>query len=379
MEEAASAASPRILCVDDEPHVTAGIRRTFFDEFDIETAESGEEALQLIASDGPFAVVVSDMRMPHMDGATLLSRVRRQVPDTVRILLTGQTELDAAVAAVNEGNIFRFLSKPCPEETLRRALQDGIRQYELIHAERQLLEQTLHGAVQVLVQVLEMAAPSAFAHSSQVKACVRHMAQALGLNDVWQLDLAAMLSYLGFVAIPPDTIAKYNSGRELEAEESRLIDGQREVAFGMLQRIPRLAGVAAIVRGQPSDDPSLGPTIGRDTALLDLAMTLDRYVGLGKPPDEALQRIRMSGKYPNEWLAALRSFASTLSGPEWRVKQLTIHELEPGMRVEEDVVSPSGGILVPKGRDITAPLIERLKNFALRRAVVQPVTVAVKS
>ena len=154
--------SHQILFVDDEPNVLDGIRRTLYDQFDVCTASSGEEALALHQTDGPFAVVVSDMRMPVMDGAELLARFKALSPDTTRVLLTGHSELDAAVKAINEGQLFRFLSKPCPKPLLVRTLTDAVTQYRLVTGERQLLEQTLNGAVELLVQVLSLAAPVAF-------------------------------------------------------------------------------------------------------------------------------------------------------------------------------------------------------------------------
>lgn len=133
----------RILCVDDEPHILEAFQRQFREQFAIETAVGGERALAAIAEHGPFAVVVSDLRMPDMDGIRLLSTIRERAPETVRILLTGYADLQAAIEAVNAGHIFRFLTKPCPSETLAKALEAGLAQYRLITAEKALLEQTL--------------------------------------------------------------------------------------------------------------------------------------------------------------------------------------------------------------------------------------------
>ena len=372
---------PKLLFVDDEPNVTAGIQRTFFDEFDIDTAESGEEALQLMESDGPYAVLVSDMRMPHMDGATLLARARRQSPNTVRMLLTGYTDLEAAVAAVNEGNIFRFLCKPCPEEILRLALRDAIRQHDLVNAEKQLLEDTLKGTVAVLVEVLSLAAPAGFARSDKVKACVSHLAEKLGITHRWELELAAMLSHLGYVAIPPDVISKLASGQELDADEKSVVDDHPTVAHGLLNRIPRLEGVAELVLGASSLARlrECHPERRRDAGLLAMAMELDRQLAKGASMEEAIQKMAKAERYQEAWLTALRSFETGGGGSStWTIKKVLVADLLPGMRLEEDVLSPSGGVLVPKGREVSSPLIERLKNFARRKAVVQPIVVATR-
>src|SRR5690606_18712073 len=99
---------PRILCVDDEPNVLAGLERTLFDDYDVTTANSGVEALEILAEEEPFAIIISDMRMPNMDGATFLAEARKLEPDTVRMLLTGYSDVEAAISAINDGQIFRF-------------------------------------------------------------------------------------------------------------------------------------------------------------------------------------------------------------------------------------------------------------------------------
>jgi len=128
----------KILFVDDETLVLDAFRRMLRDQFEIHTAESGEKGLLQARENGPFAIVVSDMRMPGMNGAQFLSQIRETAPDTVRMLLTGFTDLDAAVAAVNEGNIFRFLSKPCSKEDLLNAIHLGLAQYRVNIAEKEL-------------------------------------------------------------------------------------------------------------------------------------------------------------------------------------------------------------------------------------------------
>ena len=102
-----------ILCVDDDPNILEAYRRQLRKEFRVETAIGPEEGCRKIESSGPYAVVVSDLQMPNMNGIQFLTKVREQSPDTVRMLLTGNADLNAAVEAVNQGQIFRFLTKPC--------------------------------------------------------------------------------------------------------------------------------------------------------------------------------------------------------------------------------------------------------------------------
>jgi len=118
------------------------LQRALRSEFHIEIAGGSEAGLQVLTRDGPFAVVVSDLRMPVMDGVQFLSRVKAVSPDSIRVMLTGQADLNAAIAAVNEGNIFRFLTKPCPPATMSKVLEASLEQYRLVTAERELLQNT---------------------------------------------------------------------------------------------------------------------------------------------------------------------------------------------------------------------------------------------
>ncbi len=142
---------PRILCVDDEPLVLAGLANTLRRRFEVTTAVGGHDGLRALGQHGPFSVVVSDFMMPGMNGAEFLSFARVASPDAVRILLTGQASLEDAVSVVNEGNIFRFLTKPCAPQALVRALDDAVEQSRLLTADALLVERKLeHVAAQLL-------------------------------------------------------------------------------------------------------------------------------------------------------------------------------------------------------------------------------------
>ncbi len=137
----------KILLVDDDANLLAATRRQLRKKFELETARSGADGLHALNTNGPFAVVISDMQMPEMNGLEFLKQVKTSAPDTVRMMLTAIVDQNTAVEAVNEGNLFRFLNKPCSSESLSRAIEAGLQQYHLIRAERDLLERTLAGSV----------------------------------------------------------------------------------------------------------------------------------------------------------------------------------------------------------------------------------------
>ena len=134
----------KLLFVDDDESLLASYKRQLRKQFQIETAVGGREALELIEQNGPYAVIVSDYRMPFMDGIEFLARVREIAPDTVRIMLTGSGDMQAAIQAVNEGNIFRFLTKPCSIDVQGESLNTGIEQYQQITRERDYNKKTRH-------------------------------------------------------------------------------------------------------------------------------------------------------------------------------------------------------------------------------------------
>jgi len=102
----------KILFVDDDLNILHSFKRNLRKHFNIATASGGEEGLEKLTQDGPFAVVVSDMRMPGMNGTQFLSQVREKYPNIVRILLTGQADMKDAIEVVNQGQIHQFLTKP---------------------------------------------------------------------------------------------------------------------------------------------------------------------------------------------------------------------------------------------------------------------------
>jgi len=213
----------KVLFVDDDSDILASYRRNFRNKFSMETAESGPEALDFIAGKGPFAVVVSDLKMPGMDGIQLLSRVRETHPDTVRMILTGYADLQNAIDSVNEGRVSRLLTKPCPTETLERAVDDGVEQHRLILAERELhalrrFKRALEGTVLGFSNLVEVRDLYTAGHQRRVTRLAVDIAGVMGLAEdrINGLRMAAMIHDIGKIYVPSEFLNK--PGKLNEAE-----------------------------------------------------------------------------------------------------------------------------------------------------------------
>ncbi|HVZ36834.1 MAG TPA: response regulator, partial [Polyangiaceae bacterium] len=263
---------PRVLCVDDEERVLEGLVLHLRKEYEVHVASGGERALQKLGEIKGAAVVVSDMRMPGMDGATLLHEVMKRYPDATRILLTGEASRDTAVLAVNKGQIFRFLTKPCPPDQLRAAVEAGVMQNRLINAERAVLQETLVGCINALVDVLAITNPVAFGRASRIKRLAMGLADDAQCPDFWQLEAAAMLSQIGYMSLPVELVDKIYYGERLTPEEAALASGVPQLATKLLEHIPRLEPVMQILNALAWPDEQVlrlgGGTVGLGTRIL---------------------------------------------------------------------------------------------------------------
>lgn len=361
-------ARPRILCVDDEPNVLEGLSLNLRRRYRVSTACSGAAALEMLEQDASIAVIISDMRMPVMDGAALLARVRVKVPGATRILLTGQADMTSAAAAVNDGQVFRFLLKPCPPQTLLAVVDAAVDQHRLLITERLLLEETLHGAIKALVDVLALVSPASSGRAIRLRKLATDLATHLGMTERWQVEVAAMVSQIGYLTLSPALAEKIYYGQPLSADERQLADRVPQVGEQLLSNIPRLEPVREILSACARPQP---PPAARDdlvacgARLLRLAIDFDVLESSeGTSASLAIEVLRgRKDAHPPallEALAAVRGDGSALR----EVREVRVLDLRAGMIVAEDVKTPSGGLLVARGYEVTDRFLERVWNFA---------------
>jgi response regulator RpfG family c-di-GMP phosphodiesterase len=369
----------KILLVDDDPLILEGYRRSLSREFLMDTAVGGDEALKLVAANPPYAIVVSDMRMPGMDGIQLLSRIKALSPDTIRVMLTGNTEIETAINAINEGSIFRFLSKPCSKDMMAKTLTGALLQYRLVTAEKQLLEQTLTGCIQVLTEVLSLVNPAAFSRAERARRYIHHVVSAMKLGNPWQYEVAAMMSQLGCVTLPPETIAAVYSSEKLSANEQTQYDAHPTVAYDLLSKIPRLEPIAWMIQQQnrptPESDDSQPADMRMGAKILRLILDYEKLIHKGASRTEAAHNLaRQNTSFNPDFFLALVSLDP--NAEEGKIQACRIEDLTPGMIIQQDVRTQDGQLLVSKGHEVTPTLISKLKNFQARRAIGSSVNVS---
>lgn len=378
----------RILFVDDDLRLLQGMRRQFRREFQLSVAEGGQKALELIRNQGPFAVVVSDRSMPEMNGIELLNEIRTLSPETVRIMLTGDAHLQAAMDAVNEGQIFRFLTKPCDREVMRKTLEAAIEQHRLITSKKVLLSQTLKGSVKVLIDVLSLVGTEEFADAARLKTLVNLMVKKLDARPAWEVEVAATLSTIGMVAVPATILRKVQQYETLTREERDIFERHARIGYDLISNIPRLENVAKIVlyqrknydgTGLPENriagkDIPLGSRIIR--AVMDYnAMTARRCT-----PGGAIARLQKSPIYDPAVIEALGEIVTPQSGGQnsLRIRNVNFSQLKQGMITASEICTVEGGtLLVRRGQEITEVLLQRLRNYHRQTPVCEVVSVLV--
>jgi response regulator RpfG family c-di-GMP phosphodiesterase len=373
----------RVLCVDDEPMVLRYLTDVLRREFTPVTAASGTAGLEVIRTNGPFAVIVSDMRMPGLDGAEFLRQARQLTPDSTRMILTAYADVDSAIAAVNDGNVFRFLTKPCRPQDLIAAVRAAVEQNRLVTSERVLLEQTLRGSVQALIDVLALISPISFGRAVRAKQLIGELARLSGVADQWVVEVAAMLSQIGTITLPVPLVERLYAGERLEPDEEVLVRRLPQVAQQILSDIPRLEAVIQIISYMDKRYDGSGPVVSgpRGDALpwgaraLKIILDYDVLETQGFSRSIALDTMRgRIGWYDPQ---ILQTFAAQLGSPNqvFRVLEIGLNDVRPGMIFAADVRTRSGTLLIARGQEVTTGLAERIRNFPRSLSVNETVRV----
>lgn len=364
----------KLLFVDDEQNILNSMKRNLRD-FNITTCNSPVEAIKIVkkcARTSPFAVVVSDYRMPGVTGLDFLIAVKEVSPQSVRVMLTGYTENDTAIKAINEGAIFRFLTKPTSAPLLKEVLQVCIEQHKLIVAEKELLKGTLSGSIRVLSEVLSQSNPEAFGLGERVKRVVKYLLDKIEVDNKWQIEIAAMLSQIGFTAIPAEIISKVKYNTPLNTLEEELFQQYPEIGANLISHIPRLEEVSKCIRFQKNVNAPNAPFGAR---VLNLAIRYDEMLYKGIDPQIILKSLSSDDiHYGPSLINALGKLIEETSDTQNTVA-LHISELSEGMIVDQDVFTKDNLLLISRGQEITSTALMRLYNYKRSCGIQEPIMI----
>ncbi|MEQ8286314.1 HD domain-containing phosphohydrolase [Thalassospira sp.] len=383
--------NPFVLFVDDDENLLMGMKRKLRGKFNFDTALGPNEALEKIRSGTQYAVCVADMRMPEMDGVQLLSEISKISPDTVNMMLTGNADQHTAVEAINQGHIFRFFNKPCEDDDLIAGLKAGLRQYQLVTAEKALIEQTLAGSVKVLTEILAQLNPTIFGKAMRAKTWCDKIAKPVGYKHPWELGLAALLAPIGYVSLPPEILTRLGQDKPLQPLERDVVRRTPEVARSLISNIPRLEQVAGIVylqnrnfdgSGFPAEGP-LGEDIPLGARILrifnDLEKIVDNTLVVKHHFDELRQKpqrydMALLDKIEAE-LAEDDPSYDKVAYPQGTELDIYLKHLRMNDFLLTDIETLGGNVLLTHGNYVSEIQLQRLRVFQELHQFHEPIRV----
>lgn len=358
----------KVLLVDDEPNVLDGYRRTLRKQFQISTAVSGSEGLVKLKEEGPFAAVVSDMQMPEMNGVEFLQSVKKRHPKVIRLMLTGNADQETAISAINEGDVFKFLNKPCNADEMASALNDAVEKYRANMIEKRLLQETLNGAIKGLLDILSITTPAVFGQTTHIVQRAKECAKHLNWDTSWELETSARLCLVGLVTVPGEITAKVVESKPLSSDEAKLFRSFPETGAKLVENIPRMKRVADNIRYLLYENNLKNKEITESqippiSKLLRPIIDFQNLVNSDFEIDEALDRMRASvgGLYDQKVFEAL--LVTSIQKIDRIKKLINVRALGTNMYLAKELVADNGAVLVAKNQHISQSLANRLFNF----------------
>ncbi len=359
----------KVLFVDDEPKILEAYRRTLRKDFKVVSAEGGSEGLQILEAEGPFPVIVSDMNMPEMNGVQFLSEVKKRYPQSVRIMLTGNADQKTASEAINVGDVYRFLNKPCPPDKMTEAINDALGYYYVQNAEKDMLENTVRGSISALSEILSMAQPKIFGRVNRLKTLASRCATQLGLDNVWEIESIASLSQIGIVSLPDALQQKVINGDVLSDQERELVAAHPQVAASLVGKIAKLESVAEAIRWQQAEfNQSIAPEAPTGTDIpigARVIKVLNDYLCFyAQVKDMGAARAMLLGNedaYDADVLAAVETLLE--DDAKGVATNINVSQIKAGMVLAQDVLTVSGALLIENGFEVSETMATRLINF----------------
>lgn len=356
----------KILCVDDEESILRGFQLNLRKDFELHLASDGVEGLEIFEKEGGFALVLSDMRMPRMNGAEMLAEIKKRDHEVSTILLTGHTDFDSAMAAVNDGNVFRMLSKPCPPERLIKVLNDGLEQYDLIRSKRILLDQTLRGAVDALAESLSTAKPLFFGRVQRVRRMANELAMKQDVPNAWRVDVASVFSQLAYLALPENVTEDVYYRRDLSKEVKALLAKFPEDTRNILNKIPGLEEVGEILKSvdvQYRFEEEKEDGVRLAASILKVALDFDYYEEQGYNRSIIVSTLKERNKDYDPKVTQSLSDLIVIAEETSTLQEIKIDDIDIGMRLSQELRLDDGFLIAAAGTDVDRQLLKVIRNY----------------
>ncbi len=414
-----------VLCVDDEPSILSALKRVLrAEDCKVLQAGSGAEALAMLEQEA-VDVVVSDMRMPGMDGAALLAQVRARWPGAARILLTGYADMNATIAAINEGQIYRYIHKPWDEAELRltvrqaaeykqlardrdrlqaltatqndelKALNTGLEQRvqertgELSQANDRLRRNYLT-SIKIFSNLMELRSGVLAGHGKRCAHLARRVAVAMGLSeeDVQDIFVAGLLHDVGFMAMPDAILSKpvgklaatdlasYQRHASLGAQSFMALDDHQAVAALIRAHHERFDGTGYPEQLQGEQIPLGARILGVVDTFDDLTHGHLTGAALTEAEARTLLQHGRGTQFDPEVIDVFLHITQVEKPKVVRLEPVTPEHLQPGMALGKDLLSKEGVLLLSAGHVLTADMISRIRKYEKTEAL--NLTLAIK-
>lgn len=412
-----------ILFIDDNMDLIQDLAQHFFNKYNVVTAQDGEEGLKIIERQGPFAAVICNIKMPGMDGVTFLYKVRKLSPNTRRIIMSSVADHETLIRVINKARIYHFVQKPCPTAMLEMIMDKAVDRYRFISAQRDIIDQTINSVTQAYRDILAMTNPVAYSRSSRVASIVAQMAKQLSLANSWLYELAGMLSQVGCVRIPVETMEKVFTNQTLNSIDQKLLSEYPRWSYELVKDLPKMDMASEMILKQKEDFTgpklSVAPTLSDEekeaieagtmpkpepfdpylrenltefgdiklrppnevgAELLKVAVDFETLISSGHDIEGAIEALKNRNK-DTVYNPLIINTLSKIKLPEVQKKiiEIPINQLSKHMTFEHDVLSKCGALLARKGKSYNATYQELFEKYFEQNNIPETIYVSVDS
>jgi len=367
--------SKSILFVDENDSIITTMPKSLQTQYRLLFASSYKEALTLLKTNDDCRLLITELGLNNKNGIKFLTHVRKNYPQTVRVVLTAQNDCSKACEALNKARIFQFLKKPCPPDILKKHIGEALLYFAKSKEKQQAMRKTLLGSVQAMVDILDLVNPEAMGLSKRIKDRVLRTGKTLGYKPLWQLELAVLLSHIGCVALPSEIVTKMDQGEKLLPEEWQIYCMHPSIASNLLANIDQMAPVAEIIQHELSP---LMPDQPLGSRIIKIALDLDRQERKGRDSLTILDKMSTKAKIYDPKIVKI--MLKQLKQPDaLPVRQLNVEDLQEGMVIAKNLTNKDGVILLLRGQTISKASLIRLKSFHIALGILDPIHVMTAS